>query len=650
MFDENDIVQSHKKRNDVLAIFIIASFAILLARLWFLQIYMGDTLLRYSLNNRLRKENIPAPRGMIYEQNNILLVHNISRFDVIITPQYLRNKELTIMKLAKILDIKPEVINKKLHNKTNQAEYIPITIKKNLTRKEVAIIETENAKMPGVSIKEFISREYKDKEIGVHLLGYIAEISQNQLQKLRKRDNVNYKLGDFIGKSGIEERLDLNLRGNDGYRFMEVDAHGRMKGHIEGRLFADIQNKAMEPGHNIRLTIDRDLQLAAHKALEKHAGSVVAVDIHTGEVLAMISRPSFNPTQREMTTDYWNSLINNDKRPFRNRVIQEHYPPGSTFKVITAIAALEEGIINTKTTVNCEGAFRSGRRKFHCWKKSGHGKVNLTKSLRESCDVYYYKIATMLDIDILAKYARLFGFGAISGIDLAGETPGLIPTREWKRQRNGEPWIKGETLSCAIGQSFVLATPLQLAMSYAAIANNGKLYRPKIVKEIFLNSGETLQKERPTLIREIEIKPNTFEAVRKALWEAVNSPEGTAWWQRGRGIDMAGKTGTSQVISLLPNQLFSKCEDRQYKYRHHGLFAAFVPYEEPKIAISAVVEHGCHGSSAAAPIVRDIAQTYMKKYFPKKYKSYLTRDKKIHSQSLNKLKTHTNISPDYDSI
>ncbi len=644
MFDEDDIVRVHKKRNDALIILIVFSFAILLARLWFLQIYMGDTLFKYSLENRLRKENIPASRGMIYSRNNILLAHNTPRFDVVVTPQYLRNKELTLKKLAKIMDMNPQKIRKILEKKSKQAKYIPVTIKKNLSRREVSIIETENAKMPGVSITEFISRKYRDGEIGAHLLGYIAEISQNQLQKFRARDNVNYKLGDFIGKSGIEEKFDLNLRGRDGYRFVEVDAHGRMKRHITNRLFTQIQNREAIPGQNIRLTIDRDLQLTAYKALEGKVGSAVVVDVNTGEVLAMVSRPSFNPTQSKITSNYWNSLISNKDKPFRNRAIQEHYPPGSTFKTITAMAALEEKIIDIKTTVNCEGSFQNGRRKFHCWKQKGHGKVDLARSLRESCDVYYYKIATMLDIDILAKYAKSLGLGMKSGINLSGETSGLIPTKEWKRQRNGEKWIQGETLSCAIGQSFILATPLQLAMSYAAIANGGKLYKPKIIKEIFLNSGVTLKKENSTLIREVNFSPETLKPVQKALWEAVNTQKGTAWWQRGTGIDMAGKTGTSQVISLSSYQLFSKCEDRQYKYRHHGLFTAFVPYESPKISISVVIEHGCHGNSAAAPVAKEIAQVYMKKYFPEKYKFYLTRDVKTRRQHKMKTEVNENIS------
>ena len=412
-----------------------------------------------------------------------------------------------------------------------------MTVKKNVTRREVAIIETENTKMPGVSVIEFISREYKDREVGAHLFGYISEISQSQLSQLRKRDKLEYKLGDFIGQGGIEEQMDLELRGVDGYKFMEVDALGRLKQRIEGEsIFQEVPNQEVQTGNNIRLTIDRDLQLTAYKALQDKVGSAVVVDVHTGEILAMVSRPSFNPTQfsRGLTSEYWSSLVNDEQNPLRDRTIQEHYSPGSAFKTITAITALEEGIIDVNTVVNCKGSFRLGRRKFHCWKKFGHGKVSLIKSLRESCDVYYYKIATMLDIDVLARYARSLGFGMKSGINLSRETSGLIPTKEWKRKRNGEEWVKGETLSCVIGQSFVLVTPLQLAMGYAAVANGGKLYKPKIIKEVFLNSGKILNKSETELVNEVSLKEETLKLIKKGLWESVNTRKGRLGGNGGR--------------------------------------------------------------------------------------------------------------------
>ena len=493
-------------------------------------------------------------------------------------------------------------------------------------------METEGRTMSGVRVVTFISREYRDKEIGSHLLGYISEISQEQLPKYSKRDNYDYRLGDYIGHAGIEEELDVILRGQNGYEFMQVDALGRMKKRFSSTgLLGEVENKKSIPGNNAKLSIDRDMQLSAYKALEGKVGSAVAIDINTGEVLAMVSRPGFDPSQfsRSLSQSYWDGLIKNTHNPLRDRTIQEHYAPGSTFKVITAIAALEEGIVNEKTEVQCPGFFRFGRRKFHCWKRFGHGKVDLVKSLRESCDVYYYKIATQLDIDILAKYSRMFGLGNKMGIDLPRETTGLIPTREWKKKRDGKKWVKGETLSCVIGQSFILTTPLQLAILYATIANRKNLYKPYVVKEIFSNVGEIIEKKKPEIVSTIDISKKTLDLINKGLFEAVNHEKGTAWWWRGRGIRMAGKTGTSQVASFSAENIFSKCEEWDYKLRHHALFGAYAPAENPKIAVAVVVEHGCSGSLAASPVARDVITTYIKKYMPEEHSRMMALDKKM---------------------
>jgi penicillin-binding protein 2 len=631
MFGEDDLVKSHKPRADLIGNLIVISFLIIVARLWYLQVYKGEQFYQYSLENRLRKEIVKAPRGMIFSRNNDLLVHNVPRFDAIIIPQYLQNKQQSLARLADVIDMTPESIETILTRSRSQASYRPVLIKRNISRAEVAVIETESSKMPGVFVQTFISRMYRDRDIGGHLLGYISEISQSQLPRFRKRDNYDYRLGDFIGQFGLEEQFDLFLRGDDGYEFMEVDARGRMKRHLGGtnNLFAGIENKPETPGHNIRLTVDRDLQIKAYEQLEDKVGSVVALDVNTGEVLAMVSRPSFDPTQfsKGLTRTYWDSLTNDERNPLRDRSIQEHYSPGSTFKTITALAALEENLIDADEEVMCRGTFRLGRRVYHDWKRQGHGMTDLYKSLRESVDVYYYKIATILDIDRLAYYSRKLGLGRRTGIDLPRETTGLIPTKEWKKKRFGEEWQLGETLSCVIGQSYVLTTPLQLAMSYAAIANGGKLWRPHVVKEIFSNTGDIIVRTEPELIDEVEFSEKSLEAIRRGLYEVVNKPGGTAYWHRGRGIRMAGKTGTSQVRSMTATELFSKCVEMPYSSRHHGLFVAYAPAYDPKIVVSVVVEHGCSGSSAAAPVAKEVITTYMKKYHPELFEKYSEEDR-----------------------
>ena len=617
MFGEEEIVRSHKSRADAITRGILIAFGLLLMRLWYLQILKGDTFYEFSLNNKIRKESVDAPRGMIFSRNSKLLVNNVPRFDAVIIPQYVGDMDSVVEKLSTILDMSSEEIQKIIVRFRGQASYRSITIKKNISQKELAIIETESEKIPGVRVEVYITREYSGSEVGAHLLGYISEISQNQLPKFSRRDKRNYKLGDFIGQSGLEEVFDSTLRGIDGREIVEVDAQGRLRKVIkDNTLYEDIKNLPAIPGNNIRLTIDSDLQEAAFKALEGKVGSAVAIDVTNGEILAMVSRPSFDPSNfsRQLTTKYWNSIVENENNPMRDRTVQEHYAPGSTFKTFSAIAALEEKIIDPTTEFDCDGSLKVGRRTFHCWKKTGHGKVNVVDALRESCDVFFYQIAKKMDINTLAKYAKDFGVGTKTGVSLPREVTGLMPTSDWKEKRYGRDWQKGETLVSIIGQSYVLMTPLQLANAYAMIANNGVGYRPTLIKEIFSSSGDIIEKRIPEIIKEIKIKPENLEIVKKGLFEVVNDRNGTAWWYRLVNGEMAGKTGTSQVIEFSADKIYHKCEEREYKYRHHGIFASYAPAKNPRIAVAVVVEHGCHGSSAAAPVAKAVIETYLKKY------------------------------------
>ena len=326
--------------------------------------------------------------------------------------------------------------------------------------------------------------------------------------------------------------------------------------------------------------------------------------------------PSFDPSKfsRKLTTKYWNSILENENNPMRDRSIQEHYAPGSTFKTISALAALEENIITPETEFECGGSLKVGRRTFHCWKKSGHGSVNVVGALRESCDVFFYQIAKKMDVDDLAKYAKGFGLGSRTGVSLPREISGLMPTKEWKKKRYGRPWQKGETLATIIGQSYVLMTPLQLANSYAMIANGGTGYRPTLIKEVFSSNGDIIENGKPEVVRKIEIKPENLKVIKQGLYEVVNERKGTAWWYRLPKGEISGKTGTSQVIEFSADKIYHKCEEREYKYRHHGIFGSYAPSNNPRIAVAVVVEHGCHGSSAAAPVAKAIIKKYLEKY------------------------------------
>ena len=641
MFGEEELVKIHKERATLLSYIITAAFGLVLSRLWYLQVYKGETLHNYSIQNRLRKEVVWAPRGLIYSRDDQLLVDNVPRFDAILTPQFLMDNEVTLDKLSKIMKMDIAAVKGILKKNSNQAKYRPIIVKKNITFEELAQIETQNADLPGISVDTFISREYKDKEIGAHLLGYISEISQVQLPKLRERDHQDYRLGDFIGQFGIEEQLDKYLRGENGHEFVEVDARGRRKRYINtDNLFKGIEDEKPLSGMNVKLTIDRDMQIAGYNALEGKVGGVIALDIESGQVLAMVSRPSFDPSQfsRGLTPEYWRSLVNNKEHPLRDRNIQEHFSPGSTFKALTGIAALEEGEIDENTEVNCGGSFRLGRKVYHCWKKEGHGPTTLQKAIRESCNVFFQRAANRMDIDDIAKYAKAMGMGARTGISLPREVSGLIPTKEWKKKRYGQEWQAGETLSCAIGQSYVLASTIQMATAYAAIANGGKIFRPYVVKDIYDTEGELVKTFTPELLSKITMKnPKTLGLIRDGLYQVVNNPKGTAFARRGQGIMMAGKTGTAQVKSSSADKVYQKCENMVYEDRHHGLFVAFAPYDNPKIAAAAIFEHGCHGGSAA-PIVEAVITQYMKKYQPEMYLENLEKDKTIRESWVKSLK------------
>ncbi|MCB9094248.1 MAG: penicillin-binding protein 2 [Halobacteriovoraceae bacterium] len=632
MFGEEDIVKSHEKRNREVATLVLGMMGIIFARLCFLQVFKGEVLHRYSIENRLREEVLWAPRGKFYSRNMQLLVDNKPRFDATLTRQYLKNERETLAKVAEILGMTIDDIDNVIRRNAYEAKYRPITIKKNISRVELARIETENDELPGINVQVSIAREYIDKEIGAHLLGYISEIQQDQLPRYRKRDNVNYRLGDFIGQSGLEQQLDNYIRGTNGQEYVEVDALGRKRKYINtDNLFTGVENIKPVPGNSLILTIDRDLQKIAHDALQDKAGSLVAIDIKTGEVLAMVSNPAYLPSEfsKGLDPEYWQSLVGNPDRPLRDRVIQEHYSPGSTFKVVTALTGLAEGVINNQTEFFCSGAMNFGRRAYHCWKKGGHGRVNLDKAIRESCNIFFQKVSLKLDIDSIAHYARMLGFGKKTGINIPREISGLIPTKDWKQKTQGVEWQKGETLSCAIGQSFILVTTIQLALAYSAVANNGKVYKPYVVKEIIDKDGEILKTFSSELISELKLPDEYFDKVKRGLFQVVNHPHGTARWLRDSGLLLAGKTGTSQVIRQKAEKIYQKCELMPYEHRHHGVFAGFAPANNPRIALASIVEHGCHGSTAAAPVVQKVALAYMKKYHQEEYEENKKNYKKI---------------------
>ncbi|MCM2278226.1 MAG: penicillin-binding protein 2 [Oligoflexia bacterium] len=622
---QEEQIREFQDRFRYLYAIVFIALGILVSRMVFLQILQGDRMREWSEKNRIKRVKVAAPRGMIFDRNKTLLIDNRPAFDLEIIPQYLRESKQTqqvVARLSKLIHMPEAEILEILERARSQPSFMPVKIKTDLTRDEVAKVESWRIDMPGVEVRQEIKRTNVYGEIASHLLGYIGEINSSELPLVNK-GAIKYELGDSIGKFGLEQRLENVLRGIDGEELKEVDALGRIKlDKSKGRVRGIMENKPAVPGKNLVLTLDQDLQTAANKAFGEHIGSMVAIDPRNGEILAMLSRPSFDPTEfsRGISPALWNKLLTNPNHPLRDKTLQDHYSPGSTFKIITAIAGLEEGVIDEKTTFNCTGNMRFGNRTYHCWSKHGHGNMNVVSAITQSCDVFFYKIAQKLkSVDQIAKWSMLLGLGRKTGIDLAREVPGLIPTEEWKRKRFNQPWNDGETLSVAIGQSFVLTTALQLANAYAAIANGGTLYKPHIVKQVETYEGQVIQETKPEILSRIDFPARDIALVKQGLWGVTNTPHGTAFRSGLAGMDFVGKTGTAQTIRLNPDKLYGKCETWKFSERHNALFVGFAPQENPVIAVAVIGEHGCHGSTTAAPIAQAVVKTYLQKYFPDLY-------------------------------
>jgi penicillin-binding protein 2 len=604
---------------------VFLALGLLLSRMVFLQVLKGDQMRRYSEENRIKRVKVVAPRGMIFDRNRKMLIDNRPAFDLEITPQYLRESKQTtevIALLAKQIHMTPDAIQDELDKGQYQPAFLPVKIKTDLTRDEVAAVESWKIDMPGVEVREEIRRTNIYSDIAAHLLGYIGEVNATELPILNK-NGVKYKLGDDIGKFGLEQKMEDTLRGIDGEDIKEVDALGRIKlERGKGRVLSSSATKPALPGKNLILTIDQDLQLAATQAFGDKIGAMVAIDPRSGEILAMLSRPSFDPTEfsRGIPASIWTQLLNNENHPLRDKTIQDHYPPGSTFKPFTAIAALQEGLIDEKTTLHCNGSLRFGNRVYHCAKRGGHGDLNVVSAITQSCDVFFYRLAQKFkSVDDIAKWAMHFGLGKKTGVSLSREIPGLIPTEEWKKKRLGQEWNEGETLSVAIGQSYTLVTALQLANAYAAIGNGGTLYKPYLVKSVESYEGQVLEEFHPEVMDKAPLTGKTLELVKEGLWGVVNSPHGTAHNIFLPGMDMAGKTGTAQVVNIAGDKIYQSCFNMKFRDRHNGVFVGFAPVNDPKIAVAVVAEHTCHGNTGAGPIAQAVVKTYLQKYEPALY-------------------------------
>lgn len=588
-------------RLTILLVFVFIAFAVLVSRLIYLQVIEGREYRRLSEINSIRLQDIDAPRGLIYDRRNELLVDNRPSFNLHIILKDARPVEQTLEKLSRLIGEPIDDLKKQIKKNKHQGAYVPILLKEDMGRDLLAAVEVNKFNLPGVVVRVSPRRHYLFSNRAAHLIGYVGEISA---QELNLKQYEQCKGGDFIGKYGIEKSFESVLRGVRGGRQVEVNATGQVV-----RVLNTVE---AQPGQNITLTIDLALQTAAEKLLEGQAGAAVAIDPNNGEILAMASSPTYDPNWFVvgMTPDQWKSIISNPFRPLENKAIKAEYPPASTYKIITALAGLEEGVIDVTSTFYCPGHYRYGNRVYRCWRRGGHGEVNVVKAMERSCDVFFYQVGEALGVDRLAKYAKACGLGQLTGVELDQESEGLVPTKAWKRKRIGTPWQGGETISVSIGQGFNLVTPLQMAVLTAAVGNGGKRFKPSIIKKIDSFQNKTVIERKAEVVGRLPVSPSTLALVRKGLWSAVNGRKGTAHGSRIKSVEYAGKTGTAQVVG---RKIVEGLDEDQIKllHRDHAWFVAYAPAHDPKIAVAVIVEHGEHGSTAAAPIAKEMIKTYL---------------------------------------
>ncbi len=595
----------YKQRIIGIILLVLICFAALFMRLFFLQVIKGEEFRGLSDNNSIRLQRIEPFRGMIFDRNKLMLVDNRPSFDVSITVKDAQPVAQTLAKLSTYLRVTDEELLEKTAGQKGIKAYKPVLLRQDIGRDSVAAIEVHKYDLPGIDVNVKSLRNYLFGRSAAHILGYLGEISANEI------DSGIYpgvRSGDLVGKSGIEKSYDDHLRGQGGGRQVEVNATGQIM-----RVLKTVPSR---PGRNVVLTIDQAVQRKAEELLEGVIGAAVAIDPNTGQVLAMASNPSFDQNRivSGMTHEQWQVFISDPLKPLTNRAVQGEYPPASTYKILTAVAGLDEGLIDENTEFCCPGQYRFKGRDYRCWKKGGHGCVSLLQAIAQSCDVYFYQVGRAVGVDRLAWYAKAFGLGTPSGVQLANESSGLIPTADWKLKRTGEPWQEGETLSLAIGQGFNLVTPLQMAGMVAAVATGGVRYKPQLLKRIETAQGETTFVSEPVISGKVPISPRTLELIRQGLWEVVHSDKGTAKGARFFDLQISGKTGTAQVISRKDDE--EETEDESEIADHlkaHAWFVAYAPSEAPRIAAAVVVENGEHGSSAATPIAREIIKSYLLK-------------------------------------
>jgi penicillin-binding protein 2 len=606
--DQQHELTVFRNRLMLTGLLIVVAFGVLLARFTWLQVIQQKYYHTLAEANRISMVPVVPNRGLILDRNGAVLAANYSAYTLEITPSKVGNVDRAIDELAHVIDVTPRDRRrfKKLTEESKNFESLPIRTR--LTEEEVARFAVNRYRFPGFEIKARLFRSYPQAEVASHAIGYIGRINDADVKRIDSASlTTNYKGTDHIGKLGIEGAYERELHGTTGSEQVEIDAGGR--------AIRALARSEPVSGNNLVLTLDIELQKIAEEAFQDYKGALVAIDPRNGEVLALVSKPGFDPNLFVDGIDpqNWDALNNSPDKPLNNRALRGQYPPGSTIKPFMALAALEYKKRSPEFTISDPGYFTLAgvAHRYRDWKKEGHGLVNLHKSIVISCDTYYYGLATELGIDSIHKFLTGFGFGARTGIDIEGELSGLAPSQEWKQQRFKQKWYAGDTVSVGIGQGYMLATPLQLAAATATIANNGVPVHPRLLKALQDSKTRETRELAPAATKDaVAVKPEHIALVRAAMVD-VTRPGGTAAQAgAGAGYTIAAKTGTAQVIGMKQGE---KYDEKRMKQEHwdHALFIAFAPAENPKLAMAILVENGKHGGSTAGPIAREVFDYYL---------------------------------------
>lgn len=604
-------LQLFNRRDIIIRSVLTVPFAAIVWRLWNLQVKNGKTYKELSKGNRIRLKSLAAPRGIVYDRNGVIVAKNIPSYILNLVREDVPDIDEVLNKISLSLQIPKEQLQRNLKSQLKTARFVPIQIYKDLTLRQIALIETYQEQFPGISIEVVPRRYYPLLSTGAHVFGYMSEINKAQLKNLPEN---KIKSAKIVGQEGIEAVYNEHLIGTDGGMQVEVNNAGREIRTYPGQIDP-------KPGNDIILSIDSVLQRQIERIMGERRGAAIVMSPHTGEVLAMVSLPAFDPNEfsQGLSVKRWKELRNDPEHVLNNKCIQGIYSPGSTFKMVTAAAALESGVIAPDTEIKCDGFIRLKRTKMHCWKRSGHGYLNVVQAIEHSCNVFFYKVAMEMGIGKIKEYANIFGLGAPSGVDLLSELSGVVPDKEWKLKRTKQEWQKGETPNVAIGQGYLSVTPIQLVSYINVIANGGFFVKPRIVKQHIDNASLTkIGKLEPGVNlleteiekREIGIKPETLELLRQGMTRNVQGEKGTGRRAKSRIVSIAGKTGTTEVISSKTrDKILKEQGEVAEKYQNHAWFTAFAPVDNPMITLAVMFEHGSSGSNSAA-IARQIIDYY----------------------------------------